>query len=53
MSNVIILERKRARLGRAAALPRDRRARPTPQVGGPGFVSIGALSAEIVRKMGK
>lgn len=46
-------EWKRAQLGMDDDMPRNRRARPTRPGGGPGFVTIGALSAEIVRKMGK
>jgi len=52
MSNVISLKkRRRMRLGTPENVPMDRRTRPTRPEGGPGFVSIGAISAEIIRKL--
>ena len=52
MSKVVDFKKwKRARLGTPENVPMDRRTRPTRPEGGPGFVSIGAISAEIIRKL--
>ena len=52
MKKVINLKNwQRARLGMDDNMPRNRRARSTRPEGGPGFVTIGAISAEIIRKM--
>lgn len=53
MSNIVDMKRwKRARLGRAEAEPIHRRARSTTgRKGGSGFVTIGVISSELVRKL--
>jgi len=52
MGNIKGLER--ARLGRTCGKPNERRTRSTTGQGGgdnPGFVQIGIISAEIVRRL--
>lgn len=52
MSKVIDFKKwKRARLGTPENVPIHRRARPTRPEGGPGFVTIGVISAELVRRL--
>lgn len=52
MTNIVDLKGwKRARLGAPENAPRNRRARPTSREGGPGFVTIGVVSAELVRAL--
>lgn len=53
MTNIVDLKRwKRAQLGMTCGIPRKRRTRSTTgREGGSGFVTIGVVSAELVRAL--